>query len=48
MLATAKFIGDVVTFFDNFTPSIRFAYLRCDHSQSQWYWRKKKIAGLRQ
>jgi hypothetical protein len=26
----AKLIGDVLTFFDHFTPSIRFAYSRCD------------------
>jgi hypothetical protein len=25
-LATAKLIGDVLTFFDHFTPSIYFAY----------------------
>jgi hypothetical protein len=31
-LATAKLIGDVLTFFDQFTPSVRFAYSRCDKS----------------
>ncbi len=31
----AKLIGDVLSFFDHYTRSIRFAYLRCEHSQSQ-------------
>ncbi len=38
-LVTAKLTGDVLSFFDHFTPSIRFAYSVCEHSQSQWYWR---------
>jgi hypothetical protein len=44
-LAAAKLIGDVSSLFDHFTPSIRFAYSRCD---SQWYWRKKHVCANRQ
>jgi hypothetical protein len=35
-------MGYVLIFFDHIsitiTPSIRFAYWRCKHSQSQWHW----------
>ncbi len=35
-----------MTFLDNFTPSIRFAYSRCEHSQSQMVFAER--TGMRQ
>ncbi len=37
------YFRNILTFFYHFTPSIHFAYSRCKHSQSEWYWQREHV-----